>query len=189
MEGIYLHKVLQLWLKNTDRKLTAMLNYEAHNRSPFLSESIFIATTTIIMTYLTVKLILQHVTYRFLRYFFIFLQKCCKTLVHCFTNSTLKRPLDIGHIFYRFKLSMVAVATEYDFVWYHHGYQEEDYLMDPRWSLYTMDKHRVHFVYLPEMEKSCNSMSAPFLYMKQYKEALKVASMDLNRFIINVIQS
>lgn len=54
--------------------------------------------------------------------------------------------------------------------------------MDEHWSLYCMDANYVYFVYMPKPTRMYNVKHAPFMFVKQYKEALKLGRIPLETF-------
>ena len=88
---------------------------------------------------------------------------------------------EILTILYRLKSGECEVARDCDFMWLHEKFYDAEKLLkyNPNWVLYTISDRYAYFTLLPKPIAEYNARNAPFVYLKQFNDALKLARIPI----------
>ncbi len=84
-------------------------------------------------------------------------------------------------ILYRLKSGECIDASDYHFLWLHEKFCDAEKLLkySPNWVLYTISDRYAYFTLLPKPLAEYNGKNAPFLFLKQLTDALKLARIPI----------
>ncbi|CAF1469482.1 unnamed protein product [Rotaria sordida] len=76
------------------------------------------------------------------------------------------------------------IPRDCDFMWLHEKFYDAEKLLkyNPNWVLYTISDRYAYFTLLPKPIAEYNVRNAPFLFLKQFTDALKLARMPIKDF-------
>jgi hypothetical protein len=86
---------------------------------------------------------------------------------------------EILTILYRLKAGKADLGRNCDFMWLHEKFDDAEKLLkyNPNWVLYTISHRYAYFTLLPKPIAEYNVKNAPFIDVKQFTDALKLARM------------
>jgi len=85
-------------------------------------------------------------------------------------------------IIYRKRLAASTFVSPNDFIWWHDEFVESEVILDPHWTLYTMDEKFIYFLQMPNPWPFYNVRRATFLFVNQLADATKLARIPLKEF-------
>jgi hypothetical protein len=94
-------------------------------------------------------------------------------------NTTIQ--CEVLTILYRLRAAENDAARGCDFIWLHKKFYDAEKLLkyNPHWVLYTISKEYAYFTLLPKPISEYNVKNAPFLFLKQFADALQLARIPI----------
>lgn len=98
-----------------------------------------------------------------------------------FPQNTRTIKCEILTILYRLQALEDAVPRDCDFMWLHDKFHDAEKLLkyNPNWVLYTISERYAYFTLLPKPISEYNVKNAPFFFVKQFTDAVKLARMPI----------
>jgi hypothetical protein len=90
----------------------------------------------------------------------------------------------IQRIVLRHKINELALSSDHNFICLHQKcVQSFDELMSPNWMIYSFSETHVHFVELTNTFDKYQARQTPFCYLRQFDDAVRMASMTIEDFL------
>lgn len=125
---------------------------------------------------------LTHFLYRIIRAIIMTIQGCFHRTTGKYKILFENETVELGTIIYKRKIIDADVASPTDFIWITEKFVHFKILLQPNWSLYTIDENYAYFILMPKPAHTYTVDKAPFVYMKQFGEGLKLAKCTLKNF-------